>query len=153
MERNVHGLNFEDYILNRLGLPAHNYNSEWDGIYNNKPLSIKCIERGRSIDMGSLARFYSAPPFFLIIGWHENKIVNTIKTHYFSPLILNQLRGQISISEISEMIEYFRTLDNEAAKKEFNKWKLKHTGLLTLNPKVKRWCCSINQNTYRKLWN
>ena len=104
MERQIHGFIFEenqikerdltewkDYIIKYPLVYGHGiYTSTWDAIdenkigvyYNGKPVQIKCIKKGGSVDLGDIFRNANKKENFdLIVGFWEGSKTNIVETY------------------------------------------------------------------------
>jgi hypothetical protein len=104
MERQIHGFIFEKKEITKRGLTSWNdyitknpnietnggYTSTWDAIDENKkgiqfggkPVQIKCIKKGSSIDLGDIFRNSSKKENFdLIVGFWEVSKTNIVETY------------------------------------------------------------------------
>ena len=104
MERQIHGFIFEGNEIEKRKLTPWNeyitkypstdgdgvYTSTWDAIdenqsgvnYNGKPVQLKCIKKGGSVDLGDIFRNANKKENFdLIIGFWEESKYNIVETY------------------------------------------------------------------------
>ena len=162
-ERQLHGFTFEQAIIKEMNItPTKNYTDEWDGMYGEIPVSIKCIKNGSDIDMADYFRNSNKnKDFILIVGFWENDGNNIVNTHYlFIPAEEWRLMFPL------EFAEKFKNLltgitnsheDDERWKEEINElkkeWKDKTNNLIRPRFKrdhksQKRIQCAINYNDF-----
>lgn len=83
MERQIHGFNFENYIINKFNLTKkENYTDKWDAEFNSIPVSIKTHEISGGIELGDIYRISQInSPFYLIVGFWKNQKDNIVEEH------------------------------------------------------------------------
>lgn len=82
-ERQKHGFDYENIIINKYGLVKNgDYTGYCDAYYQNIPIQIKCIKLKSSIDMGDYIRNkHKTNDFILHIGFWENDRCNIVEEY------------------------------------------------------------------------
>lgn len=81
-ERQAHGFDYEDYIIEKYGLTEETkYNAKWDAYFNGIPVSIKACKKGNSVYMADFYRNAAVDyNFILVVGyWEKRKDPDTQK--------------------------------------------------------------------------
>lgn len=84
-ERQSHGFIFEQTIIDEYGYQkASGYTDKWDCFTNEgKPIQIKLIKKGSSIDLGDIFRNADVDfNFKLIVGFWEGKKDNVVDVYF-----------------------------------------------------------------------
>jgi hypothetical protein len=76
-ERQKHGFDFQDYIINKYSLTEYkgidHYTHQWDAYYNEIPVSIKHIKYKSEIDLADFFRNSKInKDFIMIVGFYKN---------------------------------------------------------------------------------
>ena len=167
--RQQHGFDFECYIITRFSLiRCLSYTSEWDAhAINNIPVSIKCIKKGSSIDLGCFYRNMTKSfDFYLYIGfwihdYHKNKCVTELYRFYIEKTYWCELFYFENIKQMRTELNLISNLheDDKKWNEYCNKYKNEFYAIQR-NCKIrfkrdhklqKRIQCSLSQRDFRKL--
>jgi hypothetical protein len=166
MERQIHGLNYEETVISRNPSikRSQNYTEKWDAVetYNSitYPVSIKCIGIKNSIDFGDLFRQTQVDEnFILYIGFWEGK-EKTIKKEYKLLIKSQNWKSYFgNLDKLDVMKDEMAFITNEYS--DDKKWRLFRDKYKVLygdsvikirfkrdHKKQKRIQCSINKNLF-----
>lgn len=124
MERQIHGFNYEQKIVNENNLvKTTNYTDKWDTFEGETPASIKCIGVKASIDFGDFKRQSNVDSdFILYVGFWSGKKDNIVEEYkvLISKEKWNSYFGDVTI--ISNMLSEMKSISND--KSDDGKWKL-----------------------------
>jgi hypothetical protein len=160
-ERQVHGFDFQKKMVKELDLiEEKNYTGAYDAFEKSgRPVKIKCIKHGSSIDLGDIKRNAEEQlDHLLIIGWWSGKKDNIIKIDFLD-ITANDWRKMFNIEIMKEMLEWIKNVSND---KEYDKkWKeevlfyKEKYGNYLIKPRFKRdhktqkrIQCAINNSDY-----
>lgn len=123
VERQEHGFLYEKEIIEKNNIiKDDNYTGKWDSYENGKPVSIKCIKQGSSIDFGDFKRQSEVDKYFILyVGfWYGNK--NNIVESY---KVLIKKENWVSyfgdVNIIQSMLTEMKEISNERS--DDLKWK------------------------------
>ena len=82
-ERQKHGFNFEQYVKEKYQITLSNeYTSEWDGVLNTIPVSIKLEQYGSDIELADYFRNSQIEEnFYFIVGFWQGTKDNIIEEY------------------------------------------------------------------------
>lgn len=165
-ERQEHGFTFENYIksLYKIQNYSNSYTSQWDGILNNYPVSIKLEKIGTDIELASFTRNASiTEDFYLIVGFWEDSKDNiiSIKKLFISGNQWHNLFNQEIVNKCQNLIN---TISNSPKDDDFwrnerikltKEWKKTTPNLIRPRFKrdhktQKRMQCAINNKDFFK---
>lgn len=164
-ERQAHGFNFEDFIINKYNIiKSEEYTAKWDGFLPcGIPVSIKHIKKGNAIDLADLFRQASIiEDFVLIVGYYDG-LEEDIYHLYFPKgswhsyfLDLNQFEDKFKKALTSVTNNPCDDEKWDMLRKDCVAfWKKQTSSFITVNgkrdhKKQKRWQCSINKTNFFK---
>ena len=135
--RQNHGFIYESMVIDLYELnKASGYTNEYDAYtHDGIPVQIKCIKKGRSIDLGDIFRNSNKKSdFYLIIGFYTD-IINgkpVIDEEYVLFFTKNQWNGLFIYDDYDSMRSLLNTISNDHSddklwktetKKMINRWK------------------------------
>jgi hypothetical protein len=165
-ERQKHGLDYEQYIIQKYNLiKSNNYTSFYDAYTykNDIPVQIKCIKSGCAIEMGSYLRNKSKiQDFILVIGFWESVKNNIVKEHVMY-IDHRTFTKNLTFTDDKIMFDEMDNISNlisddtrwtEFRKRYQEKWK-KSNNILDIRFKrdhkqQKRIQCAISYNNFNK---
>jgi hypothetical protein len=165
-ERQKHGLDYEQYIIQKYNLiKSKNYTSIYDAYTykNDIPVQIKCIKSGSAIEMGSYLRNKSKlQDFILVIGFWENVKNNIVKEHVMY-IDHRTFTKNLTFIDDQKMLGEMKNISNsirddlkwtEFRKKYQEKWKI-NNNILDIRFKrdhkqQKRIQCAISYKNFNK---
>jgi len=160
-ERQHHGFDFQKKIIKDFNLTEDgNYTGTYDAYEEDgRPVKIKCIKQGSSIDLGDIKRnAEEEKDHLLVIGWWSGEKDNIIKIDTIEVKIENW-KKLFNVEVIKEMREWIKNISNEKEydkkwKEEVSYYKEKY-GNYIIKPRFKRdhksqkrIQCAINNSDY-----
>lgn len=162
-ERQIHGFNYQSYIINKYNLKAeNNYTGKWDAYFHGIPVSIKTKKLGGNIEMADIFRQCNVESDFILqVGFWENVENNIVKeyTLYIPKIEWNCLFDQDCLIQYKNLINTIsnNSIDDKKWTNEINRlrrlWKTRTPYLVVPRPKrdhktQKRIQCAINYKPF-----